>query len=205
MAFSLRAFVLLVAFVLPLFLAGPAGADHGRQGVLHGVSYQDLPDQATIQVTLFDDSPENLEIKLRFEAALRQAGYRIVGDGAAGDGALELAVESAVSGGAIESEGPSLGRVQGSNEGGVDVQVNVWLSSKDSLLGGRKAASGGGARSELRLEAALRERATGQLFWQGSAVAILHLLDRARAAQAMVAPLVDGLGQTITERSFPID
>jgi hypothetical protein len=72
------------------------------------------------------------------------------------------------------------------------------------VFGGRKSDSTK-SQTKFHLNAILRDHGTGKFLWQGDAYAVMHQVDSARVARAMVAPLVAALGQSVTSKSFPID
>lgn len=183
--------------------AGAAG-----QGSLTATAYHAVPGGFPIEVRTFDDSAVNLDIQSRLIDALGRSGY-LVEAGAP----LELSFESEVIQGAVSTNRTSLGRVESStnastgNQGssiGVDVQVNVWSSTQDSVLGGRQSAGGSGKHARFHINAVLRDRENGRVLWQADALGDLLTADEGRVARAMIEPLVEAFGQSVADRRFEL-
>lgn len=209
--------LLLVAALMPSVSAVEAAAPVAQaaqaggtgQGNLTSTAYHELPGGFPIEVRTFDDSEINLDIRSRLIDALGRSGY-LVEPGAP----LELSFESAViQGAAADSSRSSLGRVETStnastgNQGssiGVDVQVNVWSSTKDSVLGGRQSAVSRGKHARFHINAILRDRENGRVLWQADAIGDLITSDEARVARAMIEPLIEAFGQSVANQSFEL-
>ena len=180
----------------------------GAPGSVSSVLFHDLPEGLPIEVATFDDTDTNLEIQARFAEELEKSGYLI-----AEDAPLELSFTSEVVQGDLRKRSGSLGRIGASNEqdrgtrgsdSGVDVEVNVWSSTQDSVLGGRQSASGSGRHAKMHINALLRDRGSGQVLWQGDAFSDLVMADERRLARAMVRPLVDAIGRSVKNEPFQV-
>ena len=168
-------------------------------GRLNCIAYYALPQSPAIEVALFDDSDENLAIQRSFQDALRDAGF------AASQGpALELAFTMEVIDKGFTSAVPNLGRLDGSSDSGIDLNVNIWSNLRDSMFGGRKTRAGRGS-NQLHVNAVVRDRRSGRLLWQGDAFAALHTADRLALVRAMIAPLVQNLGRTVKNQAIQIN
>jgi hypothetical protein len=212
----------LVCLPATLLLAAPAEAEQiegerhvaqvaqggGAAGSVSSTLFHRLPEGFPVEVIGFDDSELNVGIRERFIEELSKAGYLT-----AEDAPLELSFETEVITGSLPSAKPSLGRIGASSEAeagdrgsrtGVDVEINVWSNTQDSVLGGRKPESGG-SETLYRLTAQLRDRDTGRVLWQGEAVCEMTTADRGRLARAMVPPLVGTYGQSVKGHAFRLE
>ena len=155
----------------------------------------------SVSVAPYDDSELNLKLKADFEAALAERWQaRVTAEPAA---ALLLLFESEVVPADLAPPPPSLGSAH-VDDGGAEVNVNVWSSSKDSVLGGRRDSAGGGS-NVFHINAVLRDRQSGEVVWQGDAYYVLREPEVERVARALVSPLVDRIGQSLVREPLIID
>ena len=196
-------------FALLLSLPDPAAAQQTAPpsegprapGFLTTQVFQKAPDELTVSVAPYDDNDLNLRLKADFEVQLAaQQRGRVESEARA---AYLLLFETEVVPADAVPRGPSLGSAN-VTDGGVDVNVNVWSSSKDSVLGGRQEAADVGA-NVFHINAVLRERASGQLVWQGDAYYELTGPASEGVARALVAPLVEKLGQSVAHEALSIE
>ena len=161
-----RAGILAIALCLVAGASDWAWAQNaaaGGSGKLQAVSYREVPDRLTLSVTLFDDSNINLRIKEQMVASLERAKHSL------GDNALfELELMSEVTPGKLGGATPSLGRLSSNNDNS-QIEMNIWSSSQDSILGGRYSDRPRRIASRFEIHATLRERSLGQVVWEGRA------------------------------------
>ena len=200
--------VVLVALGSGAVGAGTAGsalqfaqiAPGAAPGIVTTVALGDLPGGQPIAVTPFADDDLSLSVKARFEAALRAAG-RPVSDSAP----LTLSFDTRMIEGRLTRAEANMGRFE-ANDAGVQLNLNIWSSSQDSLLGGRQKA---GALSRgvnlFHMNVVLRDRESGKILWQGDAYCEMVIADQARIAGSMVAPLTASLGRSVTGLPFDIE
>ncbi len=175
-------------------------AANGAPGIVTTVAFGDLPDGQPVAVTPFDDDDLSLSVKARFEAALRAAG-RPLSDSAP----LTLSFDTKIIEGRWSGSEATLGRFEANDEG-VQINLNIWSSSQDSLLGGRQSAGAPSRKvSLLHMNVVLRDRETGKTLWQGDAYCEMLTADQERIAGSMIAPLIASLGRSITGYSFDIE
>lgn len=175
-------------------------AANGAPGIVTTVALGVIPDGQPIAVTPFADDELSLSIKARFEAALRAAG-RPVSDSAP----LTLSFDTKVIEGRFTRAEANMGRFE-ANDDGMQLNLNIWSSSQDSLLGGRQKAGGPSRQVNLfHMNVVLRDRETGKTLWQGDAYSEMLTADRARLAGSMVAPLTASLGRSVTGQPFDIE
>ena len=171
------------------------------QGMLTARAFKETPERFTVSVSPYDDSGLNLRLKDDFETQLRESGR--VGLATSGAADYLLLFESGVVPAEAVPRGPSLGSAQ-VGTAGVDVTVNIWSSSQDSVLGGRQDEARIGS-SVFHIGVILRDRESGTVAWQGDAYHELDDPENERVARAMVAPLVDRIGQSVAREPFEID
>lgn len=172
-----------------------------KPGLLVTRVFKKPPEKLTVSVTPYDDSDLNLRLKQDFEAQLA-AQDRARVETASGAAYLLLFETEVVPADAVP-RGPSLGAAN-VTESGVDVNVNVWSSSKDSVLGGRQQDGDVGS-NVFHINAVLRDRGSGDVTWQGDAYYELSGPASERVARGMVAPLVQKLGQSVAHEAFAIE
>lgn len=177
-------------------------------GSVSSVLFHDLPEGLPIEVATFDDTDTNLEIQARFAEELEKSGYLV-----AENAPLELSFTSEVIQADLRQRSGTLGRIGASTEAdrgtrgsdtGVDLEVNVWSSTKDSVLGGIQPQGGSGRQAQLHINALLRDRDSGQVLWQGDAFSAMVMSDERRLAGAMVKPLVDAFGRSVKDEPFQV-
>jgi hypothetical protein len=197
-----------LVLVLALAAGGAAAAQgaqlaqlgpNGAPGIINSVDFRPVEPLAEVTVRPLDDSKESLEIKRRFDAALRQSGYK-VSDYTAD---TELSFETAVIEGRFSDGGRNIGRFEGSSDRGVNFQLNLWSSTEDSVLGGRQKRDSRQA-NVFHMNAVLRDRASGRILWQADAFCEMLTPDTGRIAASMIPPLVESIGQTVKGRPFDI-
>ena len=194
--------LLLAVLWLTLGAVSPVWAQSGGAsglGVVQAVSYREVPEPLSLSVILFDDSRLDLRIRDQMLAALERANHDL------GDNPLfELELSSTTRSGRFVADGPSLGRLSTTSDESSRVEMNVWSSSQDSILGGRYADREGRTFSSFEIEAVLRERSLGEVVWEGHAIVET---DRGQAepyVPQMVESLVRSLGHTVREQTFSV-
>lgn len=175
-------------------------AANGAPGIVTTVALGPLLDGQPIAVTPFADDKLSLAVKARFEVALRAAG-RPVSDSAP----LTLSFETKMIEGRFTQAEANMGRFEASDEG-MSINLNIWSSSQDSLLGGRQKAGAPSRKVNLfHMNVVLRDRETGKTLWQGDAYCEMLTADQTRIAGSMVAPLTASLGRSVTGQPFDIE
>ena len=186
-------------FVIPGALQ-PAWAQISAQqeGVVHAVSYREVPDRLAVVIQLYDDTDLDLQIREQMIAALRQSDHSVTEDAL-----FELSLRSETRAATYQERQPSLGELS-SEEGGLDVRMNVWSTTHDSLLQGRQKELRRPGVNTFEIVATLRERTLGSVVWEGRAIV---RTDRAKAEQlvrSMVDSLVANLGKTVRGDTIPL-
>ncbi len=170
----------------------------GGLGVVHAVSYREVPNPLSLSITLFDDSNLDLRIRDQMVASLERAKYSL------GDNPLfELELSSGVRSGSFSAANPSLGRFS-SNTDDTRFEMNIWSSSQDSILGGRHSDRDRRTFSSFEIQATLRERSLGEVVWEGRAVVEAERDQADPYVPRMVESLVQSLGRTVRDSTFPV-
>ena len=208
---ALLGLLLSLSFVELSASADPQLVAQGQGGAPGSVTSQAIarvPEGFPLEIVVFDDTPDNLQIRDSLSDALDRGGYL-----QAEQAPLELTFESEVLEPGKAPRAPSLGTVRSSNETevgnrgsarGVEAEVNVWSSTKDSLLGGRQGGPTLSSHPRYRLGLQLRDRDSGKVIWQGEAICEMLTGDRARLLRSMARPLVAALGKTVAGEPFNI-
>lgn len=170
----------------------------GGLGVVHAVSYREVPNPLSLSITLFDDSNLDLRIRDQMVASLERAKYSL-GD----DPPFELELSSGVRSGSFSAANPSLGRLS-SNTDNTLFQMNIWSSSLDSVLGGRHSDRERRTLSSFEIQATLRERSLGEVVWEGRAIVEAERGQVEPYVPRMVESLVRSLGRTVRDGTFPV-
>ena len=169
-----------------------------QEGVVHAVSYREVPDRLAVVIQLYDDTDLDLQIREQMIAALRQSDHSITEDAL-----FELSLSSETQVATYQERQSSLGELS-SEDGGLDVQMNVWSTTHDSLLQGRRNQLRRPGVNTFEIVATLRERTLGSVVWEGRAIV---RTDRAKAEQlvpSMVNSLVANLGKTVQGDTIPL-
>jgi len=196
------------ALVLAGGLMGGAWTASAGEGHLNAVSNKPLPAAPEFAVRALDDSDEALDLKLRFENELKARGYRL-------NPSAELVMTFEI----VDELGAYTYtdrryfvelHAQGSRSGGEDAQArfNVFDSKTGGILN-----QGGGGGTKIVTPTKYRLKVTvdgpagpGRLerYWQGWMTGTLGASDNLTLIQAMVAPLVDNVGKTVRNETFPL-
>ncbi len=175
-------------------------AANGAPGIVTTVALGPLPSGRPIAVTPFADDDLSLSVKAQFEVALRAAG-RPVSDSAP----LTLSFDTKMIEGRWSRTEANMGRFEASGDD-MRLNLNIWSSSQDSLLGGRQKAGAPSRKVNLfHMNVVLRDRETGKILWQGDAYCEMLIADQTRIASSMVAPLTASLGRSVMGQPFDIE
>jgi len=160
------------------------------------------PDNPLVFVSPYDDSELNLKLKADFESRLAETGKARL---AAKENAASylLLFETEVMAADQAQRQPSLGTARADQES-AEVNVNVWSTTQDSVLGGRQAGPPPGS-SVFHINAVLRDQKSGEVVWQGDAYYVLREPETERVARGLVSPLVTRLGETVAREPIEIE
>lgn len=198
---GLAVLILLPALVRAQEVAPAEVAASPTSGIVTARALGKTPDDPLVFVSPYDDSELNLKLKTDFESRLAETGKaRLAGkeDLAA---YLLLFETEVVSAEQVPRE-PSLGSAR-ADQGGAEVNVNVWSTTQDSVLGGRQEEVPPGT-SVFHINAVLREQKSGEVVWQGDAYHVLKEPETERVARGLVFPLVMRMGETVVRQPIEI-
>jgi len=159
------------------------------------------PVNPTVYVAPYDDTELNLKLKADFESQIALAGKGIPATTEQGAGYL-LLFEAEVMTADQAAREPSLGSAT-ADQDGAEVQVNVWSTTQDSVIGGRQAGPEPGS-SVFHINAVLREQKSGEVLWHGDAYHVLKEPETERVARGLVFPLVENMGETVARAPIEI-
>lgn len=175
-------------------------APNGAPGIVNAVALAQVASDRPVALTPFDDDELSLAIKARFEDELLRVG-RPVSEAAP----LTLSFETEVIQGHFSRGEGNMGRFK-AGSGGLRLDLNIWSSTRDSLLGGRQTGESESRQANLfHMNAVLRDRVTGKTLWQGDAYCEMLTADTERIGVSMVGPLVANLGRSVEQQPFDIE
>jgi hypothetical protein len=190
---------LLWALLPVLFCAGEARA---ADAIVSTLICEPLSKGAPVHLTPADDSPLYLSIKDRMKRAVERAGHPV--QDATPLQLYYSAVESAVE---VREQGPTLGQLDVrtvNREARAQLLVNVWSSSKDSLVGGRKSKSGVSVSNYLIMALELNREDNGRCVWRGEGAVELEGVTAEQAAKVLTDAIAARMGQTIDRVMVPL-
>lgn len=209
-----KALIFVISFVLLLPGLGPkqswSQTLEAGEALLSTSRFRPIPDGAKVMLQLADDSNINLRLRDVAAEALRRASYGVVTQGA--DYTLRLESERQVRGATFDRSigslraGSSVGRPEGNSGGprgdGVDVNLKLWSSTRNSLL----SPKGTGAAPNQGFSVTMKafDEAARKPAWHGIAQVPNTGGDSYRAANAMVRQLIDALGLTIEAETVSV-
>ena len=196
----LHVFVLAACILtaLAMFRPGTAQADGVGVGWLHAMSYQRVPvEQPAMIVKTYDDGALDVLIRDHMIEALREVDCNVN----APDSSFELELGSQIRSVDYKGRDPNMGRFSLGGLNSFKIQSNVWSTSQDSILGGRKNGARRQGANEFEIEATLRDRRTGVILWRGRAIAP----QEGSRLEAMVPNMVEALAANVgrTVRGVP--
>ncbi len=199
---SVRSLTFLAVFVSAWVAAAPpVNAD----GLLNAVSFSPVPAGSAIFVRPMDNSDRNLVLQKDFERILKRKGYTVTKDAN-----LILTFETRDTSGSWTGGGPNRFVELSNNhdQSGVNaprVHFNLFNSARGGILNpNRKEATRTVTPSSFRIDVTLDNKTDGKRLWQGWSSADIGAASSRKMTRAMIPVLVDSLGQTIRQKSFPL-
>lgn len=198
----MRSITFLAVFVSALAAAATAAY---AEGVLNSVSFLPVPEGSSIFVRPMDNSDRNLVLLKDFEKTLKRKGYSV-----SKDADLILTFETRDSAGSWVGGGPNqiLELSNNHDQTGVEaprVRLNLFNSARGGILNpNRKDPTQTVTPSSFRIDVSVDNRTNGKRHWQGWSSAEFGLAGNRQMTRAMVPALIDGMGKTIKQESFPL-
>ncbi len=191
---------LLIAALMAYTLS--AGAGVAAEGSLNAVSYRPIPPHAGITVRPWDNSDDNLALAKAFEDVLREKGYWVTDNAP-----LVLSFETRdILGQWSAGERRSIIDLEGGGGRGGGENTRAMLNLYESERGGvlnQGREPGDVVPSKYQLDVTLDER-SGSRLWQGQATAELIRTTGQELTLQMISVLVQNLGQTVKQGTFPV-
>ena len=198
--------------MLTLMSSGVAFAqsNDGGDATMTTKAYRPIPDNARVALQIADDSDINLRLQEVAARALTRAGYTVVTDKPTITIRLETVRRAAGSRtddsiGSLRA-GSSVGRPTGNVGGpqgtGVDLNVKLWSSTKNSLLHPRSSGSAPRQGFDVKLEAF--DETALKPAWNGIARAAYNGGDNFRAGSIMINRLIEAFGTSIEPESLSL-
>ncbi len=187
--------VLPALFVALLALS--AGAPEARaQGTAFRLACEPIPQDETFKVEPYNDDNLNTGIVEAFGKEMKKLGHKI-----GRSDRFVIMMDSKIELGRIDGPQRTLGHAK-TGELGVEVMVNVWSSSNDSLLSGRRGRE---TREStiLIVTATLRDRDGGRPLWRGEARGVLGNSDPLRLGKKLMPGLAQVFGCTTDAGGVP--
>jgi hypothetical protein len=221
------AVVSLLIFACAAAVAGPAHAA-GSPGVIRAQSFATAPADQTIVIRPQDDSDDNLELGRVIARTMEVKGAKPVTSGGRLLLTFATAIVPADEGGAGNTlgdtaAGETAGRVVQSDQAQInspeppvppslgkqildsEIRINVWSTSRDSLLQGRQPGSERASTPRYILSAILFDAETGQQLWRGESVLDGASVNDLATFKQMVRPLLGYYGHNARDEQFWVD
>ena len=199
----MRAFRKLSACLclLVLVVAAPpaaAQANLAAEGRMAAFALGAIDEDAVFAVDVLDDSDLNLRLVEHVKAELRARGY---GDAADADYTLTFDTREIVD---LSRDGGGVGSLDVDTLSGIQMHMNLWSSTQDSLLTGRRERPDR-TTLLLRMDMTVREN-TGarRVIWQAEAFSEMRGVEHYGTFRGIASVLLDSLGQTVAEASFVV-
>ena len=200
--FSLRSVTFLAVFVSALVAATAAV---NAEGLMNAVSFSPIPAGSEIFVRPMDNSDRNLILQKDFKRTLKRKGYTVTKDAD-----LILTFETRDTAGSWTGGGPNrfIELSNNHDQSGVNaprVRLNLFNSARGGILNpDRKEATRTVTPSSFRIDVTLDSKTDGKRLWQGWSSADIGAASNRRMTRAMIPVLIEGLGQTIKQQTFPL-
>lgn len=151
----------------------------------------------TVLIDVLDDTDLNLRLQDVIADSLKQHGYE---PASAGRYTLVFQTQEIHN---LSGDG-GIGELSVSTREGIRMHMNLWSSTRDSLLADRSQNATDSVRL-LHLDMTLRDRNDGKVVWQGQSFAEARGADRFLVFRQMVPQLVERIGETRDVETFPVD
>lgn len=161
-----------------------------------------LARQAAVHLTPADDSDLYLSVKDGIRKAVERAGHPVKEKAD-----LELYYSLAETAVEIREQGQTLGKLEVrtvNREVRSQLLVNIWSNKQDSLIGGRRTASGIRVSNVLIATFELNQQKNGRCVWRGEGAVELGAVTSMDVAPALSDAIVARIGQGIDRERLPL-
>ena len=159
-------------------------------------AYAPLPEGAAVWVEPLDDSDFNLSVQDMFVRALGETGAAAD----SGEARLNLTFDTLDQFETAEQE--HLGEVTVDTSNEVSLRLNMWSSTRDSLLNRHES---GGSSARFLIVAILYDNEAQRRLWEAEASAPARVRNDKRRLTNLVFRIVDQLGETARAEGHSID
>ena len=182
-----------LALATPVALAQSLTPAEGR---LSAVAFAPIDGGSTFAIEMLDDTDLNVRLVADIERSLAASAHR-----PAADGRYILTLETAEIAD-LQGDGGGIGTLNVDTLLGVQMHVNLWSSTRNSLLQGRQRS----VRTTplVRLDMVVRDRGGRQVTWQAQAFGEIRGIDRYRVLQQIVPAMLQSLGETVEAGTITI-
>jgi hypothetical protein len=195
-----------VAFAVAFGLAASArAADNAPppRGYMTAFACETLARPLQLRVEVADNTAQNMRLKDLLVARLTRNGARIV-ESSPQVLSLDVAIERE----ATRNRSADMIDVRVGNKNPDDsvdrdfarVRMNIWSSTRDSLLTGRQSSVEQQGFDVLQLRASVHSRSDGRCLWQGEIVEDLRGDDAYQSAAKLIPDLADAIGQAVNRK-----
>lgn len=189
----------LLMLFMAVFWSEPGEA---AEATLSTLVCDPLAKHAAVQLTPADDSDLYLSVKDGIRNAVERAGHPVKEKAD-----LELYYSLAETAVEIREQGQTLGKLEVrtvNREVRSQLLVNIWSNKQDSLIGGRRTASGIRVSNVLIATFALNQQKNGRCVWRGEGAVELGAVTSMDVAPALTDAIVARIGQGIDRVRLPL-
>lgn len=188
----------IVFAVIFAWTDGAYAAEGDGPGQLVAFACGTMPEQAQLDVQLFDDTPREKALRDTIEGELTRDGYTV-----AAVGNIRVTFEGAMERDLDPSREGYLGQLRSTNRE-TEFRLNMWSSSGNSVIGGVQRP-GSAAPSFYKLTVFAHDKANGRCLWQGEARHPMEGNNEADIARRLVPVVLRHFGQTVQATAFSFD
>ena len=196
-------------------MAGTAPAQSllpGWKGEISSSDLRRLPPNPVFDVTIYDDTEQNLAFRRQFLEALAKAGYKT-----ADNAPLEFSFATSITW--REARLRELENQRRRNKF-VDVDEASFPDSSDPVLGNESgrdifgdyrsrppripSSISNAQQDRLDITVELRDRDSGHILWTADLALPLLEMDRARITRSIIGPIIRAIGRNVQHKPFPV-
>lgn len=177
--------------------AAPAQSLPEARAEITAQAFEPVPVGTRIELRLADDSDQNKQLGAVAEEALAQAGFVL--DNSNPTVTLRLETKFISAG---DREDNSIGSLSAGTDSGVDLNVRLWSSTRNSLL--NRNVDAGESQSVFVILLEAFDEVARKPAWRGEAQTIDADSGDLEAGSAIIRALVPALGRTVKRTVIPL-